>query len=332
MKPLRVPLERLPEQPGERHGRLRSYFCDKDAEAVRVGDEWELRLGWPGGEDRHVDPGLEDGLRSWDRIPRDQMALARRRSGRVLRALYDTWTLNSWSEWFARSGIRPGEPLTILHVDDHRDLMSPRLFQRGDALVDPIAGGPFDLFEPESVLSALESGAVGMGSFLTPVLHRFPAADVRQLTQPPKVTGTSDFKIALVQQPDDLLEPGASRPAVELQPSSAGAGAGNYRITNDLGRWLENIGPGPILLHVDMDYFNNRYDGDGDWRERQAVLDPSVEEVLKEVDRLTGALRTAGVVPRIEDAVIAYSPGFFPAELWEAADRRLEEGLEELYG
>jgi hypothetical protein len=332
VKPLRVPLERLPEQPGERHGRLRSYFCDKDAEAVRVGEEWELRLAWPGGEERHVDPSLEQGLGSWGNLAREEMAMARRRSGRVLRALYDTWTLHSWSECFARSGINPGDPLTILHVDDHRDLMSPRLFRRGDGLIDPITGRPFDLFQPETVLSALESGAVGMGSFLTPILHRFPNADVRQLTQPPKVSTTTDFKVVLAEQADDLLDPGTPRPSVELYPWSGGPGAGNYRITNDIGRWLEGIGSGPILLHVDMDYFNNRYDGDGDWRDREDVLDPSVEDVLEEVERLTSAMRAAGVVPRIEDAVIAYSPGFFPAELWEEADKRLEQGLEELYG
>ncbi len=330
MKPLRIPLNRLPEQPGERHGRLRSYFCDKDAEAVRVGNAWELRLAWPGGEERHVDPELAQGLSSWGNLSRREMAMAQRRSGRILRVLYDTWTLYSWSEWFAHNGIKPGEPLTILHVDDHHDLMSPRLFMRDEGLVDPMTGLCFDLFDPESVLSALNSGAVGMGSFLTPILRCFPQADVRQLTQPPKVTGTTDNRVVLTERVDDLLEPGALRPAVELLASNLGDG--NYRITNDLECWLEHIGPGPILLHVDMDYFNNRYDGDEDWRERKYILDPCLDDVMAEVDRISVALRSADLVSRIQDAVIAYSPGFFPAELWEAAERRLEEGLGELYG
>jgi hypothetical protein len=328
---LNVPLERLPENEATRHSALRDYFCDKDATAVRHGDHWELRLGWPDGEDRHVDPALDAGLESWGGIGRGEMAMARRRTGRVLRALYDTWTLHSWSEWVARSGNSSRDPLTILHVDDHRDLASPRLFGRDGELVDPISGEVFDVASPDSVRSALESGAVGMGSFLTPFLHRFPQADVRQLGQAPKIRETTDYTIELSNEPDDLLEPGASRPAVRLVKASAGTGQGKYRITDNLDRWVENIGPGPILLHVDMDYFNNRYDGDGDWRERPEILDPGMDDVLRQVDRLTSVVRNAQLVPRIEDAVIAFSPGFFPAELWDESDRRLQAGLEELY-
>lgn len=331
MTALRIPLERLPENAADRHAALRDYFCDKDATAVRDHDSWDLTLAWPEGEERHVDPRLDVGLRMWGGISREQMALAQSRSGRVLRALYDTWTLQSWSEWFARSGFNPGEPLTILHVDDHRDLAEPRLFRRGEHWIDPISERTFDLCEPESVKSAIESGAVGMGSFLTPVLHRYPRTDVRQLGQAPKVVSTTDYEIQLTTMEDGLLEPGALRPSVKLLETSVGIGPGRYRITDNLERWVEGIAPGPILLHVDMDYFNNRYDGDGDWRERTATLDPQLDEVLAQIDRVTGVLRSADLVGRIEDAVIAFSPGFFPAELWEEADRRLQAGLEELY-
>jgi hypothetical protein len=328
---LRIPLDRLPEGPAARHTALRNYFCDKDAHAERRDDCWELELAWPDAAERHVDPALDAGLKLWDSIARSEMATARRRSGRVLRALYDTWTLHSWSEWHAKSPLREGDMLTILHIDDHRDLMPPRLFRRGDRWVDPIAGRDFEFDKPESVRSAVESGAVGMGSFLTPVLHRFPEADVRQLTQAPKVRSTTDRLIELTVCYDNLLEPGAERPAVSIETAVEGVGPGRYRITDDPERWVENTRPGPILLHVDMDYFNNRYDGDGDWQGRPDVLDPPRSLVLSQIDRITETLRVAGLVERIADAVIAYSPGFFPAELWEEADRRLEGGLEELY-
>lgn len=329
---LSVPLNRLPENPAARHGVLREYFCDKDAEAVLNGDRWELKLSWPGGDERHVDPALDAGLELWSGIPREQMATAQRRTGRVLRALYDTWTLHSWSEWFAREGLEAGETLTILHADDHRDLGSPRLFRRNGIWHDPITGRPFEFDDPQSVRSAVESGAIGMGSFLTPVLHRFPDADVRQLGQAPKVKTTVDYRIELAIHTDDFLEPGAERPAVRLEPTGDAPGPGRYRVTDDPEGWVEEVRPGPVLLHVDMDYFNNRYDGDGDWRDRKEVLDPDRENVLAAIDRMTSTLKNAGLVSRIGDAVIAFSPGFFPAELWEDADLRLQKGLEELYG
>ena len=179
-------------------------------------------------------------------------------------------------------------------------------------------------------MAACESGAVGMGSFMTPFLHAFPACDVRHLGQAPKISGTTDYAFRAVKVEDDLLGPGVPRPAISVEPRSAGA-AGRLRATDDLVAWLDGIRPGPILLHVDMDYFNNRYDGDGDWPDRFPRHDPPLEDVLARIDEVTLALRGAGLMRRIEDAVVAFSPGFFPAEFWGRAEERLHSGMAELY-
>lgn len=328
-----LPKDRLPTDRHARHGRLRDYFCDKDATATEVDGMWRLELGWPAGIERHVDPRIVDELIAWDGIGLGGMAMARRRSGRVLTALYDTWTLPSWTEWVARVGVPADEPITILHLDDHRDLGSPRLSVDDDDLRDLITGEPFDIRDPASVIAACASGAVGMGSFLTPFLGAFPNCDVRQLGQAPKLTATEDYSVVQVTKADDLLYPGALRPAVRLDPLvGGGVGPGRYRATADLTDWLADIGPGPVLLHVDMDYFNNRYDGDGDWPDRVRRHDPPLDAVLDKVDEVTAALRSAGLIERIQDAVVAFSPGFFPAEMWQPAEFRLREGLADLYG
>jgi hypothetical protein len=330
---LKIPVDRLPADRHERHGRLRDYFCDKDAASMLVDGAWRLELGWPDGIERHVDPRIAEQLVAWDGIGLSGMALARRRSGRVLTALYDTWTLVSWSEWAARTAMASDRRLTILHLDDHRDLGSPRLAQMAGGLIDLITGEAFDVRDPASVLDACVSGAVGMGSFLTPFLGAFPNSDVRQLGQGPKVVGTTDYAVVRTSVEDDLLQPGAIRPAVRLDPAPLGAaGPGRYRATSDLAGWLEGIGPGPVLLHIDMDYFNNRYDGDGDWPDRVRRHDPPLDDVLARIDEVTAAIRSSGVLDRIEDAVVALSPGFFPAEMWQPSELRLREGLRELYG
>ncbi|MFA5966617.1 MAG: hypothetical protein WC804_21580 [Sphingomonas sp.] len=327
---LRVPSDLLPADASARHARLRDYFCDKDATATRVDGDWELDLAWPDSLERHVDLKIQQHLAPWEDIGLSGMATARRRSGRVLTSLYDTWTLLTWSEWAARTRPDRDTRITILHLDDHRDLMSPRLALEGDELSDMITGRRFDVRDPASVASACNSGAVGMGSFLTPFLLGFPRCDVRQLCQPPKITGTVDWSFVPTSQLDDLLRPGARRPAIALKPSQ-GVGPGQYRATNDLGDWLADIAEGPVLLHVDMDYFNNRYDGDGDWIDRMRRHDPGVEQVLTNIDDVTAALRSAGLVERIADAAVAFSPGFFPAELWLPAESRLRAGLRLLY-
>ena len=327
---LKVPAGLLPEDFHARHGRLRDYFHDKDATATLIDGEWHLEMAWPGGTQRHVDPRIEAELVRWNGISLAGMARANRRSGRVLTALYDTWTLVSWSQWAARAGASVNDRITILHLDDHRDLASPRLALLDGGLVDLITGHPFDVGSPQSVLAACESGAVGMGSFLTPFLLAFPNCDVRQLAQPPKISSTVDSAFVRAIEKDDLLSPGVPRPAIRLEPALS-VGPGRYRATNDLDDWLEDIGHGPVLLHVDMDYFNNRFDGDGDWPDRRLRHDPPLDVVLERIDGVVAALRGARLVERIEDAVVAFSPGFFPAEMWTPAEARLRVGLSELY-
>lgn len=328
---LLLPPNRLPVGVHERHARLRDYFLDKDAAAIPSADGWRLTLDWPEGEERHVDPRLAEGLAWWgEGVTRGTMALQNRRAGPILTALYDTWTLVSWSDWLARQDASPGH-LTILHIDDHRDLGSPRLFREDGVLRDGITGAVVDLWRPDTVRAALLSGAIGMGSFMTPFLHAFPLADVRHLCQPPKAVGTADFDIGITTEPDTLLEPGIARPAVRLSPSNLGMGPGRYRITSSVARWLEGVRSGPALLHIDMDYFNNRYDGDSAWAEVVPAFDPSLDQILAKIDELVAAVSQPGLPCRVDDVVVAYSPGFFPAEYWSAADTRLRAGLERLH-
>lgn len=323
-----LPRDRLPESSVERHTRLRDYFCDKDATANITGQGWELTLGWPDDKERHVDPNLTTALVHWGGIARNAMWRARRRNGRVLEALYDSWTLHSWSAWIARQADPP-DHVTILHVDDHRDFGSPRLSMCQSAWMDCISGHRFDIHAPTSVEAAINSGAIGMGSFMTPFLHAVPGATVRHLCQPPKVVRTDDFSITRGETPDDLLDPGASRPALTLHPHANGIG--QYRATPDVADWLRGISRNaPILVHVDMDYFNNRYDGDSDWAERHEALDPTLPVIFDRIDFLIDALGKANLADQVEDVVIAYSPGFFPSEYWAEAGARLVSGLRQI--
>ncbi len=328
-----IPLSRLSLDPQQRHAQLRDYFCDKDAVATQVGDQWDLALGWSDDPYRYVDPRLDEGLAWWGSDLRYQdMALARKRRGRLLLSLNDTWTLESWSEWLARNPQH--QHITVLHVDDHKDLGAPRIFQCTDGWVDPIEGQTVNLHHPRTVTSAITSGALGMGSFLTPFLHYAPTTDVRHLCQGPKCTRTVDSAIKLESLPDTLLNPAEHRPGVALVPDDLGVGRGRYRFTNDLDAWLEGVasisgGDTAILLHIDMDYFCNRYDGDSDSIEHPGLLNCSLPEVLNRIDELTLALHRHNLVEQLADIVIAFSPGFFPAEFWAKSCDHLLAGLGE---
>jgi len=323
-----VPKDLLPADQRRWHEFLRDYFCDKDAIPTTEGNRVRLRLEWPGGVERHVDPELQTGLDWWgEGVTLSSMWSALRRDGRILTALYDTWTLLSWSEWLAGTAVARAENVILLHVDDHRDLGAPRLITRDGALVDAITGASVNLRDPDSIRKAIHSGAIGMGSFMTPFIHTVPDARVRHLCQPPKVRQTRNSNLVRKSVPDTLLHTGAERPAIDYAPVNAGA-SGSYLATSDAALWASGIEGRPTLVHIDMDYFNNRYDGDSEWRESTDRLDPNMSDIIEKIDKLVDALARSRA--EIEDVVIAYSPGFFPAEYWREADHRLRAGLEKI--
>lgn len=324
---MRVDRRLLPTRESDWHAFLRDYFCDKDAIATPAPGLVDLRLVWPDGPERHVDPALELGLRWWGRgVTVGTMWSAWWREGRILTALFDTWTLFSWSQWLA--SVPQAQDIVVLHVDDHRDLGSPRLIVddtgHTGTFTDAITGATVRLVDPGSIRQAIESGAIGMGSFLTPFVWAFPQAPVRHLCQPPKMRTSISAKLVPSLIEDTLLRPGAKRPGVELAPLDPGANE-SYVGTSDVQRWAEGIEGRRALVHIDMDYFNNRYDGDSDWSARSPRLDPDLPAMLGKVDELVEAL--AASKARVQDVTLAYSPGFFPAEHWELVDQRLRAGL-----
>ncbi|GLR45822.1 hypothetical protein GCM10007880_63400 [Mesorhizobium amorphae] len=327
-----IPADRLPKLPAERHALLREYFCDIDAHAALTERGWDIKLAWPGGADRHVDPRLAEGLSWWGGgVTLPTMVHAHRRRGKILSTLYDTWTLHSWSEWALSAYLTRDENLVVLHVDDHRDLGSPRLFGATGEWFDAITGNPCRVDNPDSIRKAIQSGSIGMGSFMTPFLHSFPGTEVRHLCQPPKADVTRDFSIELTSVRDTLIDPLRNRPAVSLGAEFAGKGHSRYRLTSNTDDWLDDLGNRRILLHIDMDYFNNRYDGDTDWEKQGGCLDPSFDQILVKVDEVTSALSQRVGPEKLVDIVVAYSPGFFPAEYWAPATQRLMPGLERIH-
>ncbi len=57
----------------------------------------------------------------------------------------------------------------------------------------------------------------------------------------------------------------------------------------------------------------------------------ALEDVLLKIDDVTAALTRSDLLARVDDVVVAYSPGFFPAEFWSAADAQLRLGMPTLY-
>jgi hypothetical protein len=321
---VRIAADRLPDDEGMRDRLLQDYVAERVPHAVRRPDgDWDVEIRTPPRLDYYIDPEIRAGLAWWKRFDTDTRvrdipyAKTLRRGVQV--SLSDAWTALSWSRWLARAGTsrRP----VILHVDDHNDLMSPRLGQEpGGTLHDLFTGKPVGLNKPVSVTAAINSGAIGMGSFLAPFVHEIRPLQIRHLRFPSgRQPEAGTYWIRATQEPDDLIESSNLRPAVAMseQRPRETISATEYVLNEDLGTWLDDLpDDAPLLLHIDCDYFNNRFDGDSDWRTHTRRHDPPATAVTAAVSDLCEALNTAG--RHFDDVAVALSPSFFPAEMWSA--------------
>jgi hypothetical protein len=322
-----IPTDRLPSSEAERDAVLQHYFAEwvPHAEAFG-GSAWRVELRPPPRASYYVDPRLTEGLAWWaglaGRTPIRDVLASRKRVRGVQVSLSDAWCAVAWSTFLSRDDADLSAPITVLHVDDHQDLMSPRIARVDEgSFIDLITGSPVLIAKPATVRSAVESGAIGMGSFVVPFMSSRRPVHVRHLRMPSgRAHLPGSYRLVLVHEPDTLIDPAAVRPAVAVLASDevtlpSGTEVGTYRLQESLDRWADDLPEGPVLLHIDCDYFNNRYDADSEWRSHHRTHDPSAASVATAVDALCAALEPA--LPAVSDVTIALSPGFFPAEFWQ---------------
>lgn len=327
-----VPANSLPVDPRHRDRLLQDYFPDRVADSRQEPDgRWLITVEPAATAEYYIDPLIDDGLQWWaEDTSIVEIPYGFRMLNGILVALSDAWTLLSWSRWLATLAGPPTK-VTILHLDDHDDLMSPRLAQSVGGFTDLLTGAEVDLGRPNTVQDAITSGAIGMGSFIAPLVHLLPSVDILHLCDTHYARMRADEHwICRVNEIDTLLLPGAVRPALTLSPvagrsvPSEGV-AGKYRAGNNAAELFDSVADGPVLLHIDLDFFNNRFNGDSDWRHRANRHDPRIDQVNRRVDDILGALEK--LRGRISDISIGISAGFFPAEYWQSVTELLVREL-----
>jgi len=313
----------------ELYALLHAYFAGKQLQISP--DKTYVEIKWPDSEQFYIDPSLRDGLNWWqENLHVSKLPLQfRYRSGYQI-FLNDNWTLYSWSKW-AQANFSKGKQkkITILHVDDHRDCMSPLLFKDGNNFFqNPLnKESKVDFFSPESVKLAIESGAIAVGSFMPLFFHSFESIEFRHLLPGHrKPDAYKSGKMKTTFEKDDLLSKGAMRPALMFEAMDSGTDH-NYFSTDSLEEFLAEISEdSSVLFHVDMDYFNNRFDGDSDWTLQQ-THNPDRFSTMESITSVFSAVFSTIPKHQLEDVTIALSPGFFPAEFWQESIQLIDELL-----
>lgn len=318
-----LPPSSLPENKEERKNLMEDYFPDHLPTATSIENGFEVCLERPSspyGCYAH-DESLKTGLEWWQERTRVRDICAQYRFlDRGILALEEQWVPLSWSRTFQSIGEIPNE-LVLLHIDDHQDMMAPRVGKRLDGkMVDYITGNHIDFLDPDSVKKAIESGAIGKGSILTPLIWLIPKIHIRHLTFRPHPNTT--YKIDKTTFSDNVLFSSKNRIGLHFLDTSWENlnQQSSYVVTPNFDTWLHEIPEDiPVFLHFDLDYFNNRFDGNSRWREDSSArsFDPQFTKQKQHLKRIVRGIKQKNLQDRIIDTSIGISPGFFPAEFWE---------------
>lgn len=328
-----LPLEVLSLDPEERYQQLHNYFCDQRAKSFQENGHWVVETYWPPSHDYFVDPKIKEGLLWWDKsLDITNVHQEFRHMKGFNLSLNDSWTLYSWSNWIASFSLLDQFPdeVNVLHIDYHNDLMSPRLGYDNNKYFDLLTKENFSITNPVLVKKAILSGAIGVGSFIVPFLHEVKKVHIRHLCEG-NILKKTNCHFKRHWERDSLLSLHTLRPTIsKLSVTNTQNSNISYLITDNLYEWLIDLPNVPTLLHIDMDYFNCRYDGDSDWDKNLPRYDPSQELILRKIETIFKTLAASNVKDNLGDIAVAISPGFFPAEFWANSVHKVSEMVQML--
>lgn len=231
---------------------------------------------------------------------------------------------DSWSGFFVARHLTSGamgEPLVLIHLDDHTDMMSTLLrITENDEAAD-VRCCVFDPSSPEHWVKAIGNGAVGIGSFVTALYYREELLHVLHLRE----RANDQYALSDVYQSkiNHQMIPGISFADITLDSAEEDvARLGTYSRQADPLTLLNNLPTGRVIMHVDLDYFINDYNGNIDSKPEHPVAVARERAVLK-MDALFHALNTHKVA--VERWIVGVSPGFCGVSHWQWLLATLEE-------
>jgi hypothetical protein len=230
--------------------------------------------------------------------------------------LLESWIPYGWSKFMSETQFIP-DSLTIIHLDDHTDLMSPKISADNDRWKDMLTGEIVNFSEPESIKKAVQSGAITVGSMMTPLIHYIRNVDVFHLMQNAE---TVSRYIQKSTNPDTLICPEEKRMSINFtcKPDNKGVESNIYLKTSHFSEIIKSIRPKTdIFLHIDMDYFNNRFNGSTDWANHPLKHNPQLDKQKENMKIFCQNISKAGLTGRIKHVSIGISPSFYPSEYWK---------------
>lgn len=240
----------------------------------------------------------------------------------------ESWIPYGWSCYFSKKNT-PSKKITVIHFDDHADLMSPQIgINENDEWLDLLTNKKIDFLYSDSVKSAIESGAITIGSILTILVYFCNSVKILHFKQ--KVD-TIERKLTKCPETKSHLSTKYKIMAIKLiDKNSYSENNSDYLRSSDINEIIENIPEdGEIFLHIDMDFLNNRFNGSTDYK-FDIIHDSKIEEQRFIIQSICKAISRADLLGRIVHISIGLSPSFYPSEFWRAGLNLLIAELENI--
>jgi hypothetical protein len=241
--------------------------------------------------------------------------------------MYHSWALLSVPNIIKRDFT------TIIHIDDHTDLMSG-FFKKDEhnsnQLIDTIWGFTINLNESNDIMNAIDRGIIGMGNFLTAYLLATPAGRFYHI----KSLDSQNFeqKDYSLQLKEEQFILGEDK-YVQINPHLSEERNENnwtYTLTEAIPKLLDKGRDENVWLDIDLDYFSNRFNKDSDWMKNE-YYDPTLEKIIVDMEKLLDLIKQSTWVNNVTALTIAFSPGFFPSEYLQIADKHFIQPLTKLF-
>jgi hypothetical protein len=233
--------------------------------------------------------------------------------------LEDTWT---YYFIVTRFQVTKRDPIVLLHLDDHTDMMRPLIGTSTQGVFDIPLSAALALDDPKSIEKAIWSGALGIGNFITPLFYNFDEVHVCHLSNTEQAdivqrqVSRSHFDIPIVD--------GITQIDLKLSDRSDAAHVGSYATCNDIGSLVQSLPPGRLIVHIDLDYFCNDYDG-GNNASNRIDHSPYPESASTKLQHFFAAMRSLD--RDVERWIVAASPGFCAARHWSWLINEINAGI-----
>ncbi len=235
--------------------------------------------------------------------------------------LSENWIPFIWCSVLKK--INKKNSVKIIHVDDHADMMSPFIKYRDGKYYNMIDGSTVCLTNKESVKRTIESGAITIGSQITMITYTLDSFSIYHLK---RNTNREFYSIKKELISDGVLSNATER--ISLSYTNDPSATNKYLKTDNPEDFIGHINTSDnFILHIDMDYFANRYNGSTSWKEDNISKDSILSIQKESMDRLCNALSILNKNNQLVYIIIGLSPSFYPSEYWKDGLQYLLNGL-----